>query len=76
MQMSYEGSTDSSCRQLQFGTMYDVFFVKWWVPTNTNVDFRWFPRWEKNRDMKKIYRYIVTFSIFLKIVITFPNVDL
>ena len=34
-----EGSTDSSRRQLQFGTMYDVFFVKHRVPTNTNVDW-------------------------------------
>jgi hypothetical protein len=34
-----EGSTDSSRRQLQFGTMYHVCFVKHQVPTNTNVDW-------------------------------------
>ena len=32
-----EGSTDSSRRQLQLDSMYDVFFVKHRVPTNTNV---------------------------------------
>ena len=34
-----EGSTNSSRSQLQFGTMYDIFFVKHQVPTNTNVDW-------------------------------------
>ena len=28
-------------------------FVKRWVSTNTNLEFRMFPRWEKNRDIKK-----------------------
>jgi hypothetical protein len=45
-----EGSTDSSRRQLQFGTMYDVFFVKYQVPTNTNVAFPLVSEMEKIRD--------------------------
>jgi hypothetical protein len=34
-----EGSKNSWRRQLQFGTIYDIFFVKHRAPTNTNVDF-------------------------------------
>ena len=49
-----EGSTDASRRQLQFGTIHDVCYAKYQVPTRANVAF------------PEIHRYIQVHVMVLK----------